>query len=458
MRRGVWSGLLLATALVSFALAADNATLLTPPRIEPCHTATPPRLPEKWRGVFLMSPFTKGQLVLSEIVHDTTLPATRIKLHGVRTGTADLLIFGTSTFELSSSDDEGAVCRDLGDTGWRPLPRDLVPLQAQCVGSAPLGEVAVDWWKIAAKPHPAASWIWFSESDQSPFRFVFPSARDQLPPLSRFAMSHRVSFEALQETKLNAVAATCRTEKDLGEGAGRLEGVFTALSRSRERADVEIARLMPALDARCSASPLPRWPSRLAMIGMMTPLDSDEGPYPTEILYDWNMSALRTRVVAHPAKSFTTQDSLLLGGLGYTVTDRSDGSRVCKQVLPGALRPDWPRRGPCECAAVISGTTPLSPHGTTRILSCPLASPRVAWAWYAQSGRPTTFMVTSQPGDQGAGLFSVLDYRDWLPGHAVPRSVFDKPPQCPRVTALHKADPPASKRCNTCHLGSAASK
>ena len=194
------------------------------------------------------------------------------------------------------------------------------------------------------------------------------------------------------------------------------------------------------------------------MTGMMTPLDSDERPYPTEILYDWKLSALRTRVVAHPARSFTIQDSLLLGDLGYTVTDQSDGSRVCKQVLPGALRPDWPTRAPCECAAMINGTTPLSPHGTTRILSCPLASPRVAWAWYAQSGRPTTFMVTSQPGDQGAGLFSVLDYRDWLPGHGVPQSVFDKPPQCPRVTALHKAEPPASKRCNTCHLGSAASK
>src|SRR5262245_15499459 len=256
MLRGVWSGLSLATALVSFAPAADNATLLTLPRMEPCHTARPPQLPEKWRGVFLMSPFTKGQLVLSEIVHDTTLPATRIKLHGVRTGTADLLILGTRTFELSSSDHERAVCRDLGDTGWRLLPRDLVPPQAQCVGSAPLGEVAVDWWRIAAKPHPAASWIWFSASDQSPFRFVFPAASDELPPLSRFAMSHRVSFEALQETKLNAVAATCRVEKDLatGKAARPVEDVFAALSRSRERADAEIARLMPALAARCSAS------------------------------------------------------------------------------------------------------------------------------------------------------------------------------------------------------------
>jgi hypothetical protein len=66
----------------------------------------------------------------------------------------------------------------------------------------------------------------------------------------------------------------------------------------------------------------------------------------------------------------------------------------------------------------------------TRIFTCPLASPRAAWAWYALDGRPTSFAVTSLPGDQGFGLFAVLDYRDWLPGHQAPASAFDKPAQC----------------------------
>ena len=30
--------------------------------------------------------------------------------------------------------------------------------------------------------------------------------------------------------------------------------------------------------------------------------------------------------------------------------------------------------------------------------------------------------MTSLPGDQGFGLFAVLDYRDWLPGTEVPRT------------------------------------
>jgi hypothetical protein len=450
---------LIAPATVSSAMADEKLTLLQLPRLEPCRATVPPRLPEKWRGVFLMSPFTKEQLVLSEIVHDAALPATRVRLFGVKAGAVDLLVAGTKTYALSTAKAGETVCRDLGDSGWRPLPRDLLASEARCAGSAPLGTVSVDWWQMPVTPHPAAAWAWFSASDRSPFRFVFPSVSDRLPPLSRYAMSHQVSFEPLEETDIAGIVASCAATsvREPGEGRRALEDEFAALSRANERADAEISRLMPALDAQCPATSPLRWPATLGMTGMMTPLDSDEAPYPTEILYDWNVRAQRTRIVANPKASFAHQDSLLLGELGYTVTHHEGREPVCRQVLPGAIRPDWPARGPCDCAAVINGTTPLSPHGTTRILACPLASPRVAWAWYAHSGRPTTFMVTSRLGDEATGLFSVLDYLDWLPGYSAPQSVFDKPPQCPSISALRKREPPASRRCFTCHLGSAAS-
>jgi hypothetical protein len=104
---------------------------------------------------------------------------------------------------------------------------------------------------------------------------------------------------------------------------------------------------------------------------------------------------------------------------------------------------------------VINGTTPLSPGGTTRILACPLAPPRVAWAWYALDGKPTTFMVTSRRGDEGRGLFSTLDYWDWRPNHPIPRAVFDRPPQCTPLPAWQRTAPPD---CATCHLGPTQSR
>jgi hypothetical protein len=122
-------------------------------------------------------------------------------------------------------------------------------------------------------------------------------------------------------------------------------------------------------------------------------------------------------------------------------------------VLPGTLRPDWTSRGPCSCEAMLTGTSALTPYGTTRIFTCPLASPRAAWAWYALDGRPTSFAVTSLPGDQGFGLFAVLDYRDWLPGHEAPTSVFEEPAICRAPGTAIRAD---TGKCSTCHLGKLA--
>src|SRR5262249_32208372 len=151
----------------------------------------------------------------------------------------------------------------------------------------------------------------------------------------------------------------------------------------------------------------------------------------------------------------TAQDALMLGPRGYNVSHLRGRGPVCAPVLPGTVRPDWPVRAPCSCEAEIAGGTPLTPYGTARVLACPLASPRAAWAWYSASGRPTLFMVTSLPGDEGAGLFAALDYRDWLPGHHVARSVFAKPQHCPMPPAPPGKAAPAAAPSHSppCHLG-----
>ena len=145
------------------------------------------------------------------------------------------------------------------------------------------------------------------------------------------------------------------------------------------------------------------------------------------------------------------QDALLLGRRGHNVIYHQDSGPTCTPVLPGALRPDWALRGACSCEAMLTGTSALTPYGTARIFTCPLASPRAAWAWYTLDGRPTSFAVTSLPGDQGFGLFAMLDYRDWLPEHIAPATAFDKPAQCQTSGSILRPD---TSKCSACHLGS----
>lgn len=446
----------IAALMVFPAAAQEPRALLDLPQLAPCGATSHPRLPEKWRGTYLMAPFTKAQLVLAEIVADLTLPAMRVKLHGVRRGSLDLFVAGNQTYVLKSEGAANKQCRALGETGWRPLTTDWLAPQSLCAGSAPIGETPVEWWKTAIAPEPASYWLWYKTSDQTPFRLIFPFASDRLPPFSRYALSYQVRFETLDETDLAEIAAACKPAKPAmtANPPRVLDGLIDAMSQSREFAENEIKRIMPELKADCAAVPFSEWPEQLAITGLVTPFDSDENPYPTEVLYDWTMPAQRTRTFGEAEAGITVQDSLLLDPQGYTITHYRDGPPVCRAVLPGPIRTDWASRAPCECAATIDGTTSLSPYGTARILVCPLASPRVAWSWQALSGRPTVFMVTSLRGDEGKRLFAALDYRAWLPGHSFSRSVFDKPPQC-APAAASRPTPSSSRRCSTCHLGPA---
>jgi hypothetical protein len=454
--------MLLRTCLFSFlmfvcgsldepAIAQQLAPLLPLPQLKTCQTSVHPRLPENWQGVFLMTPFTNAQLVLSAIAYDASLPAMRVKLYGVRSGALDLLIDGSETYELTSQGNEVSSCEKLGDTGWRPLPRDWLSAGSQCAGTAALGETDLDWWKTPTDPPPSSYWVWYNASDKTPFRLAFQKASNRLAPLSKYALSYQLHFEPKADSNLGELSRVCRSANQPARGGPRnLDRRIAALSSSKdERASQAIAQVAPEI-AACPSTPLPTWPDRLAITGLMTPWDSDENPYGTEVFYDWRQRAQRTRTFPYSHGAFRAQDALLLGRRGYNVTYESGAGPTCEPVLPGALRPDWSSRGSCSCEAMLTGTSALTPYGTTRIFTCPLASPRAAWAWYALDGRPTSFAVTSLPGDQGFGLFAVLDYRDWLTGHQAPPSVFETPRQC-QAHGLHvRAD---TSKCSTCHLG-----
>ena len=434
------------------AMTQQLAPLLPLPELKTCQASVHPRLPENWRAIFLMAPFTNAQLVLSEIQYDASLPAMRVKLYGLRSGTLDLFVEGSQTYELESQDSEVRSCEKLGDTGWRPLPQDWLSPRSQCAGTAPLGKTDVDWWKTPTDPKPSAFWVWYRTSDNLPLRLAFQKASDRLAPLSKYALSYQLHFEATADSKLDEISRACHNANQITHrGPRSLDRRIAALSSSSkgEQASQAIKQLAPEL-ATCPSTPLPTWPDKLAITGLMTPWDSDENPYGTEVFYDWSERAQRTRTFPYSHGPFRAQDALLLGRRGYNVTYRNAAGPTCEPVLPGVLRPDWSLRGSCSCEAMLTGTSAVTPYGTARIFTCPLASPRAAWAWYALDGRPTSFAVTSLPGDQGFGLFAVLDYRDWLAGHQAPSGVFDMPRQCQAHGLRTHAD---TTKCSTCHLG-----
>lgn len=142
----VFTGLNLLSLFPTPALAQNADPRLPLPRMHACLSTEHPLLPPKWRGVFLMAPFTSTQLALSEIIHDGALPATLVRLFGVRSGAAELLVVGNKTYLLGRSG-EANGCEEMGDTGWTPLPRDWLAERAQCVGDSPLADTPVEWWK-----------------------------------------------------------------------------------------------------------------------------------------------------------------------------------------------------------------------------------------------------------------------------------------------------------------------
>ena len=420
------------------AAAAESPDMtLALPRFEPCQQQTRPMLPAKWRGVFLMAPFTPTQLVISEIVYDEALAAMQVRLFGVRSGAANVLVLGDKLFSLS---ERGAdtQCEELDGGEWSPLPRDLVAAGARCVGSSPIAETPVEWWKTPSQPAPLADWVWFKSSDRSPFRLLFQKPGDHLSVLSSFAVSYQVSFEPLTQSNLAALASAC------AQGAGRRQhrGVHDALrtmESTPSRADAEIKRLFPQLQWRCGSS-RPHWPQALGMTMFLTPLDIGTDPVPAEVLYNWQLRSQRTRIFWGANSPTLDEDALMLAQHGYSVSRQRSGEVRCIPALPGTPRPNWLAEAPCTCEGLIGAGSPLTPYGAAEILHCSATPPRLFWTWHTLAGRPMMFMVTPSRGDEPTALITLADYYAWVPGYPSDEGLFARPAQCPDLSARAKLD------------------
>ncbi len=173
--------------------AQQRGAELTLPAMAPCTDSSHPLLPEKWQGTFLMAPFTRAQLILAELVYDSSIPAMRVRLFGLRQGSTDLLIKGREAFLLTGDEGPSASCLNLGDTGLRPPSRDWLVREARCEGSAPVAGVALDWWKTPSAAAPSADYIWFKTLDRSPFRMMFTQPADKPAVLGWYAFSYQVA-------------------------------------------------------------------------------------------------------------------------------------------------------------------------------------------------------------------------------------------------------------------------
>jgi hypothetical protein len=439
--------------LGSPAIAAERPDLtLALPRMEPCERIPHPLLPAKWRGVFLMTPFTPSQLLISEIVYDEAVPAMQVKLFGVRSGAANLLVLKDKTFVIE--EDPVAPCEELEPGEWTPLPRDLLAPRAQCAGLSPISETLVEWWKSPSEPPPLADWMWVKPSDRSPFRLLFQKPSDHLSVLSAFALTHQIHFEPLTRTDLAPRAGACTK----GEHRRRrgVHDVLKALGSAPLRADAEIARLFPELQLQCS-SRRPHWPEALGMTMFLTPIDFGTNPVPAEVLYNWKQRAQRTRMFWGVDAPTTDEDALMLAEHGYSVSRQRSGDVQCIPALPGTPRPNWLEEAPCTCEGMIGAGSALAPYGPAEILRCPATSPRLFWTWHTLAGRPMVFMVTPSRGDEPTALITLADYYAWVPGYPSSAGLFARPAQCPdlsmgRGPRIPRPPGRATEPCGRCHL------
>ena len=435
----------------AIAVEPPNLTLALP-RMEPCQRVFHPLLPAKWRGVFLMTPFTASQLIISEIVYDEAVPAMQVKLFGVRSGAANLLVLKDKTF---LSEGPQAPCEELEQRDWAPLPRDLLAPRAQCLGVSPISETPVEWWKTPSAPAPLADWMWFKPSDRSPFRLLFQKPSDHLSVLSAFAVTHQIDFEPLAGTDLVARAGAC-AKGGHRRRQGGVHDVLKALGSAPSRADAEIARLFPHLQLQCSTT-RPRWPEALGMTMFLTPVDFGTNPVPAEVLYNWKLRAQRTRMFWGSEQPTTDEDALMLAEHGYSVSRERSGDVQCIPALPGTPRPNWLEEAPCTCEGMIGAGSALAPYGPAEILRCPATPPRLFWTWHTRAGRPQMFMVTPSSGDEPTALITLADYYAWVPGYPSTAGLFARPAQCPDLSMGRGARLPrppgrASEPCGRCHL------
>lgn len=446
---------------------AEDALLHNPvapslelPTFSRCAPATPPVLPQRWRAVGLMTPFTPAQLDIGEFVYDGSVPAMRASIYGLESGAADLLITNADTYLLSGPHHAPTGCTSLGPQ-YKPPSARWLPKQARCVGEAPIMSTPVQWWSApAGLSH--TTWHWYATETRLPWRSMMSSPGRYPAIIGDYSMTFFPVFEAVRSTNLGALRDLCRVQPRRPRINARVQSARTLMTARNEAAETErlarIETLIPGLSHQACANATPqRWPPHLGMTAMMTPQNFGHGPYPTEMLYDWSgAKGHRTRnYLPNKPGMLPVLDGVLLPGAGYEIKREASGATTCLPIYPGVIKPDWMAADKCECKGVIKNHPTLSPNDVTEIRACTRERRQFFWSWYTTSGRPVVFMEPSPQGDGPA----ITDYHRVVPGHDIPSGTFDLPAQCATTSARRPGQQQGSYEannpvCTNCHLGS----
>ncbi len=186
------------------AAVADSTGL---PMFSPCHPATPPVLPLRWRAVGLMLPYLRQQLAVGEFVRDGSVPAMRATLYGLEAGAVDLLITDKETFRLDGPHDAPNACTALGPK-YNPPPDSWLSPKSVCDGEASVGTKNTQWWKTAG-PDGRAVWQWYRTDNRLPWRIMFPTRNAEPAVIGDYAATYFTTFAPVAETNLSRLRDLC---------------------------------------------------------------------------------------------------------------------------------------------------------------------------------------------------------------------------------------------------------
>lgn len=450
MRKTLACGVVLGVLAATAPTVAQNIPL---PIMAACGQTTAPTLPEKWRAVALMLPFTREQLNVGEFIYDGALKLMRATVYGVESGAVDLLITERETYRLSGRYKAPDGCTALGSKYGLPSDRWLTS-DAVCTGEAPVLARQLQWWKTAA-PDGRAKWHWYRTDTRMPWRIMLPRDVQDPPVIGDYGLTYFPDFSAINETTLARLRDLCvaSAKKESGNISATAREMLATPDKAADGERLErIQALVPGLSHQACARTKPaRWPDQFVMTGMLTPIPFRYTPLPSVIYYDWTTHAKQFAVM-HESRTTPPKIeivSILAKGTGYSLERTPNGAFQCAMDSPGLVRPDWMQNAGCECKGVFENHPELSPNVTSQLLACPVKTKglRVNWSWYTSEGRPILFM---EPGASGSGL-NLADYQRWVPGFKMTPTDFDLPAQCANPASPGGLPTSATIPCSDCH-------
>ena len=355
--------------------------------LPPALTPAPPALPEKWRGIALLTPYRDGEVFAAEVQYDWSSASMLVTMWGLEGSARQRLFVGDQFFILEPPGEKGA--RKYGpfpSTTAVPPPDWLKSRCMSCMGSGVVMGADCDWWvgysantngyQNPPPPGPAqvCNWAWLHKDTGYPFRLFFTNADNpyRLPEPGDFSMTIFTSFQAEKELSLAPLVAEVRAQATPLDGPG---GVAIRAASTAEALQTAIADLFPGpqvvdpvgmagklikgLEPAPKDAPLPEWPDHLCITGYTYPTAKTLNippVLPLRVFYDWPNGRMLTRcaLAVYGFDGVPVQDLILNTSITPIIVRNPDGSHICARTVPGRVpKRHWAKDAAGQPKAVI---------------------------------------------------------------------------------------------------------